>query len=709
MMRSKSLFRDEHGFTTVGMVLALTISLSLIFMTAQVYRINSASAQVQDVADAAALAAENQVADFVLAARLCDAVILSLSLTGTVLYSVGVVALCVPPAVPVGEKLIAAGDDVIRARNNFANGAAATLDELQRALPFLAAVRAASVAAANNSTQTGAHYVGVGILVPLQGERIGEDWRYVDQSLSEEWSPQLEELKERSARSEELAAEAADAKLRAFERDCGDNPNYCQYERACALAQLAGRDNPLYTSVDAWSFNVALERARAYYDERYAIEEPKDDSIEEQVRSALRKRFYAYANAQLEHAYVFETDDMFEAYFPKFPRNTDEMRRTSLYTDAVFPITSAEDGTLTMHAWPGCPQATGSTALGSIAQLEEGGFSTCPICRFTASSMGSVASASTSISNGFEYHYAAIAREAQRYQKARAELDPVSQETKSLATSILEAVKRAFALTAANRIDPHPPGGIGAIALVVNFGELLPESGLGASFVSTGTSLGPRAAISCATLLEDHSDEGKTALNSLLDGIESQAAPLGVARVALDCWSASLDAYCEGQAAVLSVIEEGLNGVPLASASGLGTWAANKLKELMEGLSLQPARTDALKPVVVNSEHVADKSEDDFGQRYIAIKRQIITHPMSSTDLFDSMLSNLEEFATGQVLSTGDSIEVASIELFEGGVVIPVSIPLPQQAKDYSVGVINEAFGRIRSLRASMTGVSLWE
>ena len=76
------LFVDEHGFTTTSMVLSLLITISLLFTTAQVYRVSSASAEVQDVADAASLAAENQVAEFMLVARFCDAVILSLSLTG---------------------------------------------------------------------------------------------------------------------------------------------------------------------------------------------------------------------------------------------------------------------------------------------------------------------------------------------------------------------------------------------------------------------------------------------------------------------------------------------------------------------------------------------------------------------------------------------------------------------------------------------------
>ena len=70
-LRSSSLFWAEEGFSTVGMVLALLISISLIFAAARVYEINSCSSRVQEVADAAALAAENTVGEFYLVAGIC--------------------------------------------------------------------------------------------------------------------------------------------------------------------------------------------------------------------------------------------------------------------------------------------------------------------------------------------------------------------------------------------------------------------------------------------------------------------------------------------------------------------------------------------------------------------------------------------------------------------------------------------------------------
>ena len=103
-MRKRMKFRgfidffwdEEGGFSTAGMVLALLITICLLFTAARVYEVNSASADVQEVADAAALAAENVVAEFYIVVALCDATVLSLSLMFISTLALGVVCLCTP-------------------------------------------------------------------------------------------------------------------------------------------------------------------------------------------------------------------------------------------------------------------------------------------------------------------------------------------------------------------------------------------------------------------------------------------------------------------------------------------------------------------------------------------------------------------------------------------------------------------------------------
>ena len=93
-----AFWNDDGGFSTLGMAVALLVTLSLVFSAAQVYRVSSASADIQDVADACVLAAEGEVAEFMIAVRVCDAMVLSLSLTSAAMFGLGVVALCAPPA-----------------------------------------------------------------------------------------------------------------------------------------------------------------------------------------------------------------------------------------------------------------------------------------------------------------------------------------------------------------------------------------------------------------------------------------------------------------------------------------------------------------------------------------------------------------------------------------------------------------------------------
>lgn len=206
------------------------------------------------------------------------------------------------------------------------------------------------------------------------------------------------------------------------------------YERAATLAGMAGSDNPLYRSVDIWSFSVAMRRAQAYYPLRLNREKPQGASVGEQANSALRVRFYTYACERIAQGYVNEDADAFRAYFPLLPRNTDEMRETALYTEAVYPITADDQGNRLMHAWSGCPVAqTGTSAgIGSVAQWEAEHMESCPACEFSAASVGSIAAASTSIENGFEHHYNIVAQEAAAYQKARERYDPEAQKVKVL-------------------------------------------------------------------------------------------------------------------------------------------------------------------------------------------------------------------------------------------------------------------------------------
>lgn len=701
-MTFDSVFRDERGSTTAGMAVALLVALSLLFSSAQIYRVHSACAEVQEVADAAALAAENPVAEFMVAVRVADAAVLSLTLLGDVAYGAGVVALCVPPAAELGAQLISAGQKILQARDAFSKRACEGLEAVQRALPFLAAANAAAVAASNGGSA--GEYVALALLLPGEGAPIGAGASAAEDAMEAAVESGKDELAEAASRAEEAARAAEEAKARGFARDCGDNPSYCLYERAARLAGLKGEDNPLYASVDSWSFSVPLERARVYYRERLLGERPASDSVEDRARSALRKRFYAYAIHELREAYVHETADSFSASFPRFPRNTEQMRATRLYTEPAYPVT-IEGELPVMHAWDGCPEAGLVDYYGSVQTLEGGSFETCSACGFSAAALGAVASASTAIDNGFEYHYDAIAQAAADYQKAWAERAPLDRAAKQGAQDLLDKVLEALGEAKSFRIAADPPGAAGCIVLALALGEGNPGA-FESAFAPTGA-LGTRAAVSASTLLRDEGED-VSVVADLLDGLAAEGPPVaGVGSMVLDGWSAMLDVYEQGAEGIAGGLDSLLSGIPLVGSAGLGAWAADTFRGGLETVGLDPADTAPLKPVLVSTEAVARAGGGEYATRYLALRGQALADPASSSDVLGLLADRVSDEAYRRLSEAEVTIAVIDVPL--AGISVPLTITLPPAVAEGAAGLVDWAFEALRAVTGESQMQQRWE
>ncbi len=676
---------DDGGFTTTGMVLALLVTLSMIFSAAQVQRINAKAADIQDVADAAALAAENDVAEFYLAARVCDAAVLSLSLTGLAALGLGTAALCVPPTAPLGESLIRAGDRIIKARDSFAQKAAKGLESLQKLLPFICAARAAAVVDANNATNK-TECFGFAVTLPSAGEPISVGGLESAASLSQDIQAQAEEIKDAAKQAEEAAQEANVHKERAYQADCGASPGYCLHERAQSLAGMTGADNPYYASSDTWSFSVALARSQAYYPCRLALERPDGSSTHAKADSALRRNFYAFACQEVSRGYVHDDPSgTFDADFPLLPRNTDEMRATSLYTDAIYPLTEDDEGGFCLHATDECPYSRSHALLGrgSLQQMEETeGFSVCPDCEFVASSLGKVAAASTSIENGFEYHYQIVAQEAAEYQKAQEEFAPQATRVKDTVGPLFERLSEAFSDAVGKRLKVAPPGRFGAVALVVDTAGVDAGSDFPSSFVAADARLGSRAALSAAVLAEESSNEASNAISAALEGLGASTGigPVGVGSAVLgDLWGGMLQVYADGQEGLEAAIQRALDAIPFAGASGLGSWASQAFSQLVESVGLEPVDMDTPKPVLVNSSHSLSADEGSFAQTLLRMKTAYAELPGSGTGTPLEVLVDALEQGTLEAVEERQSLVVATIDI--GGGEVPIEITLPPAAR----------------------------
>lgn len=690
------LFRDDQGVTTAGMAVSLFLCVALIFSGAQLYRIHSACAEVQEVADVCALAAENEVAGFQTVADTCDAACLSMTLLAVCLYGLGLVAACVPPVEGVSVKLLDMAHKIVDLRRTFYERACSGLNAAQRALPFIAACNASQVARANNNGSLPADYAAAAVLVPADFTKLGQA---VDDGLSDtsaEIDAEAQAIRDKASEAEEAARKANDAKERGFQEDCGADPAYCMRERAASLAKLPDGENPSFSSIDAWSFGIALDRARAYYRMRLSIWRLEGSSVEAQADAIIRKRFYEYASEQLEDAYVHEGPDGFSAFLPHLFRNTNEFRTTPLYTEKAYPVT-VNGGRQTMHAWGGCPQANGAGRNGSVSELEEAraSFVSCPLCKFIPSSVGNVAAASTSIKNGFENHYEAVRKACEEYAEARAQADPLAAEVKDKVKPLLEALSQVLENAGAFRIHAEPPGRSGALALVVNAAENSADAGFANSFVNGGVSVGTRVAVSAAALATDDTEAAGAAATETLRSLLPDIGGIGPAASTITgVWMSALHAYADGQSALEDAVQRGLSSFSQTSASGLGAWAAKALSGIIKAAGLEPANTKCRKPCVLNTRHVAQADDSQVCVSFLRAKDAALAGSSPSPSALGMLFAGAGNAFSAEG-AEGGAFMIAQIQLpFGAERIIQWVIPEVES----SAGLLDHAAGVLGSM-----------
>ena len=596
--------KEEGGYTSLTVASAILVSLCLVFGVASVSWLNSRSSEVQRVADAAALAGSNAVASYVTVAQVLDACVLSMGITGVVVSAAGLVLAAVPGLGAAGVELGNVGTKILKARQRFSEKSAEGLSKFEETLPLLVAANSASCIAAN-SENSSIEYVGCALPFPVSSltSFIIDSADASPEVLNE----QTEKMSEASTRANEAAKAVDEAREAGWRADCGNTP-YCLWQRTDTLAGLSSVQNPWYPTVDGWNFGVPLTRARAYYAARYASEAPANSSAGELTNSCARKAFYDFALKQVNAGHYTEhADGTVDISLPVLPRNTTEVRNTSLYTDRCWPCTM-EGGARTLHASVDCPQATGpSSGTASMSDIDAGSASRCPTCDMDITDLGRVPAASTSIENGFEYHWRAICEASEDYEAHKNELVRIEGEMEQIAQNGADEFDQAMDELASERPEMCPPGAWGCVAVVYRGESVDVPNELTAAFLSD-SELPQGAAVSAAVLAPDEATAENNVLSRFFDGLSSGEGLVGLPAMICELWGTALHAYGAAYENIGTAVGDFLGLLDGVLGGSVASELRDALTALAGATDFAPTDLRMRKPVLTNTQNVFDKA-----------------------------------------------------------------------------------------------------
>ena len=664
------LFIEDGAYTTLSSAVVILVVLTLLFSSTAAIWSMSRAGDTQVAADSGALAGANVVSSYHTAATVVDASILSLGLAGFATIGTGLVAILIPGAEPVAGNMVDTGIEIIKTRNKFAKSASEGLQKIETALPYLIAARATQAVSAQDADSV--TYTGTALAVPrtsesdfaaLKGSEISTD---TIESTSKDLDYAAKELKKASEKTSK-------AKERAWLADCGGSDRgavgscSCMWERAKSLAKLSDIENQHYASSVTWEPQVALDRAKAYYRLRLANEAPQGSSVEMKAESAARKAFYTYASTEVNRAYVTEGGDEVTSYIPLLPRNTDEVRATELYSDTAWP-TSAIDGKMYLHYGTSCPNYKKGAPGGLASVADYDGQDRCNRCHFGVSSLGAVAAPSTSIENGFEYHFDRFKDALEDYVECRNKELELMRQTEDEADRAGNAFDEAIRALSGERPRIAPPGRNGVVALAVS-GAISSPDELNSSF-NTTVRLGDRGAISAAVLAPDEATAQNNVFSRFFSTLKERSG--GVADVldgVMDVWGRLLVGYGDIQGSADELMDEMIKGLGGSSGAlgSIASWLGDTVSASMAALGLEPCDLRLRKPVLTDSANVIKSPGSDIDVLSQA-QDKLRSIPLGVTD--PKALCEALEYQVERTIS-GTVFTLAEIPLPGGG-----SIPL---------------------------------
>lgn len=605
-------YRRDGGFSTLGTAVALLVTLALLASTLQLHWLHQRAQETQVVADAAALAGANVLAKVQTTYTVCDALSLSMGLTGAVTMAASIICAALPGAQGASAELAHMTTQIFHVRSTFNEQANKAFDVINKGMPVVVAMQSMTVIHTYNNQ--GQEYVGCALPVPLHFSTGTFDTDGFEDEIEAGKNAQAS-VSRATQELEKCQQQAQDALKAGWMADCGNKPRNL-YERTGQLSGLSGAHNPYYATPHNWNFGVALKRAQAYYNVRVQAERPMDDSVDEYTRSVARKAFYQYALNKLnEGRYIEHEDGTVECLLPLLPKNTDEMRQTSLYTDRVWPTTT-QDGKVVLHPGPDAPGVKGAIdGAASLEDLELGAVSECPVTHFSIKTLGAMPSPSSHISTGFEYFWNQIAEASQSYKHAKdqeAELSKKSiDEARPGAEAFDEALKKLANKSSLNPADIYKgcislvfePNTYQSLSLLGDLGPKVPE-------------ISSRGAISAAKLVAYPATDKHNVLAQFFEGLKQRGAvgsSVGsVGDVIFECWGSMLLSYEGGFNTLKSSMS---NVVEALGPTGLGGVAVSIMQLFDKSISaagFAPVDLSSRYPVLCHTSQVMTADENEL-------------------------------------------------------------------------------------------------
>ncbi len=609
------LFIEDGAYTTLSSAVVILVVLTLLFSSTAAIWSMSRAGDTQVAADSGALAGANVVSSYHTAATVVDASILSLGLAGFATIGTGLVAILIPGAEVVGSDIIDTGTQIIKTRNKFAKSASKGLQKIETALPYLVAARAMQAVSAQDTD--GVTYTGTALAVPrtsesdfvaLEGSEISTD---AIKDASEDLERAAEELQKASE-------ETAKAKERTWLADCGGSDksavgrNSCMWERAKSLADLSGAQNPHFASSITWEPQVALDRAKAYYRQRLAIEAPKGSSVEMKAESAARKAFYTYAIEELDQSYIKDDGEKISVHIPFLPRTPGEVKGTQLYTDAMWP-TSTIGGKTYLHYGTGCPNYRNGSPGRLASVVDYDGHNVCKECEFDVVTLGRALMPPSFIENGFEYHFDEFKDALEDYVDCRNKELELERQTEDEADRAGNAFDTAIKELSGERPRIAPPGRNGVVAFAVA-GAISSPDELNSSF-NTAVELGDRGAISAAVLAPDDATARNNVLARFFSTLEERSGGVaGVLDGVMDVWGRLLVGYGDIQGAADELMGELIGGLGGGSGAlgSIASWLGDTVSSSVAALGLEPCDLRLRKPVLTDTANVIKSPGSDI-------------------------------------------------------------------------------------------------